>query len=509
MRSRSNDARSRMKRAARAVTLGATAAMVCSASALAASSLPTTGGSFDSGLRRTILIEGQEDTRFSLAARMDHYRVPGVSVAIVDGCRIVDSRGFGTSAGSSRPITPDTLFQAGSISKTLTAVAALKLVEEHKLQLDAEVRPRLAGWASDRSPAGPDAPVTLRRLLDHTAGLNEIGGKGYARGEPLPTLTQIINGAPPANTPPIRIETTPGTKWAYSSGGYYLIQALMTAATGKSFVTLVDELVFGPAQMRVSTFAQPLDEERSRMAADAAGADGAPMRGGWRVNPELAAGGLWTTPSDLARFLITLTHDIRGDSERLLGRGSARQMMTPGMAHWGLGVELGNPHGPRRFGHTGHTVGFASEYVMYPDTCQGAVVMTNGDEGGWLITEILRAIGDAYHWPEPRASTVQAAIPLTETIARRFVGTYHLRDFPTEEFTVSRKADGGLYWARKGHVGRDLLPEQSARLFSPDSRMTLDAVDPTADRAASLELGFGGGKNIADRIEAAGDVGSR
>jgi len=432
---------------------------------------------------------------------MQHYGVPGIGVAIIDGCRIVDARGFGTSAGSDAPITNRTLFQAGSISKSLTAVAALRLVDEGKLQLDSDVRPYLPEWTPGDSPAGNASSVTLRRLLNHTAGLNEFGGEGYERGAPLPTLAQMLNGKPPANTPPIRIEVEPGTKWGYSSGGYYLVQGLMTAATGKPFSSLAEKLVFEPAGMGESTFAQPLDAARLPKAANAAGPDGSPMPGGWRVNPELAAGGLWTTPTDLARFLVTLAHDIRGDSQRLLSAEGVRQMLAPGLENWGLGVELGAPGGARRIGHTGHNVGYASEYVMYPETCQGAVVMTNGDEGGWLATEVLRAIADAYRWPEPRASTVQPAVPLTDAIARRFVGTYQLRDFPTEKFTISRTADGGLYWARLGHIGRDLLPGQATRLFSPDSRMTLDAVDPSTDRAMVLEAGFGGGTNIADRVE--------
>lgn len=496
--------RARLVSNRRAGMISAAAAIIAVSPHLAvAATAPLPGtDAFEHGLRRTLLIEGEENARFELSARMDHYGVPGVGVAIIDKCRIVDARGFGTSAGSDAPVTSNTLFQAGSISKTLTAVAALRLVDERTLQLDSEVRPLLSSWAFKDSPVGSDAPVTLRRLLNHTAGVTEFGGQGYERGATLPTLEQMLNGTPPANTPPIRVDTAPGTKWGYSSGGYYLVQALMEAATGKSFSDLAQAFVFDPAGMRASTFAQPLDAARLPMAANAAGPDGLPMPGGWRVNPELAAGGLWTTPSDLARFLIALTHDMRGESETLLSRDGAREMLAPGLERWGLGVELGKSDGPRRIGHTGHNVGYASEYVMYPDTCQGAVVMTNGDEGGWLITETLRAIADAYHWPEPRPSKVQAAVPLTEAIARRFVGTYQLRDFPTETFTISRKTDGRLYWARKGHVGRDFLPAQPDRLFSPDSRMTFDAVDPGADRAMTLEAHFGGGgTNIADRID--------
>lgn len=469
--------------------------------AVAAQVSPIIPEPFETRLRRTITIQGQEQARFELAARMAHYGVPGVSVAIIDDCRIVNARGFGTSAGSGVPIAPSTLFQAGSISKTVTAVAALRLVDQGALQLDSDVRPLLTSWAQKEGPAGSRSPITLRRLLNHTAGLNEIGGEGYSPSAPLPTLTQIINGTAPANTPPVFIETEPGKKWAYSSGGYYLIQALMTSATGGSFPRLAQRLVFSPAGMTRSSFAQPLDAAKSRLAAKAAGPDGSPMPGGWRVNPELAAGGLWTTPIDLAQLLIALTRDIRGERHRLLSPEGVRQMMKPGLGNWGLGVELGSKDGPRRIGHTGHNIGYASQYVMYPDTCQGAVVMTNGDEGGWLITEIFRAISDTYHWPEPHPSTVQAAAPLTEAIARKFVGTYQLRDFPTERFTITRKPDGGLYWARDGHVGRDLLPEQANRLFSPDSRMSIDATEQEDGRATILDVAFGGGRNIAKRID--------
>lgn len=455
---------------------------------------------FENNLRRSIAVRGEEQARYRLAQRMAHYRVPAVSVAVIDKCRIVDARAFGTNAGGGPPVTPKTLFQAGSISKSVAAVAALRLVEAGRLPLDSDVRPLIIKWGVGDGAAVPAAPVTLRRLLNHTAGLNQIGGKGYARGAPLPSLDQILAGAPPANTPRVEVEKVPGSTWVYSSGGYYVAQALMTHATGESFPAIAERLVFGPAGMKESSFDQPLEARRGRRAANAVGPDGSPMPGGWRVNPELAAGGLWTTPTDLARFLVALARDMRGEGRHLLGPVAVREMTTRGLKDWGLGVQLGAAEGPRRIGHTGHNVGFVSEFVMYPDSCQGAVVMTNADQGGWLVTEVLRAIGDAYGWPAREPLPVQASVPMTDAIARRFVGTYRLRDFPAERFTISRKADGGLYWARIGHIGRDLLPESPGRLFSPDSRMALEAMDATAVQAESLELSFGGGKNLAERI---------
>ena len=324
-----------------------------------------------------------------LAERMAARHVPGVSVAVVDGCRIVDARGFGVATAAGDPVTPATLFQAASISKAVTAVAALRLAEEGRVALDTDVRTSLRQWALPGS-----SPVTLRALLGHVAGVNGPGFPGYARGASLPTLAQLLSGARPANTPVIRVDGPPGI-WRYSGGGYEIAQAVLEDASGESFAALAERTVLAPAGMADSAFDQPLAPERAARAA--AGFDGSskPLRGGWRVYPELAAAGLWTTPSDLARFAIAVAQSVRGEGGPLSPE-SARAMMTPGPGTWGLGVALG-PEG--RFGHLGANAGFTSAFVFYPSRCQGAAVMTNGDAGQALVAEMVRAIGKDFGWP--------------------------------------------------------------------------------------------------------------
>lgn len=453
---------------------------------------------FSNNLRRSIALADREGERFSLPDRMAHYLVPGVSVAVIENCRIVEARAFGRAAPAGNPATAHTLFQAGSISKTFTAMAALRLVDRGVLSLDGDVRQILTSWRLPDSPLLAGRSITLRGLLTHTAGINQEGGVGYARNAPLPSLLDILEGRPPANTAPIRVESPPGT-WRYSGGGYYVAQALMQDATGVSYAQLMRRLIFRPLRLRDSYFSQPLDRRHIPAAARAAGPDGEPLEGGWRVNPELAAGGLWTTPSDVARLMIAVARAVRGESRAFLRPGAAGELMVRGPGNWGIGVDLGLAVGARHFGHTGHNIGFSSEFVMFPDTCQGAVVMTNADQGGWLVSEILRAIGDTYSWPDRRSPAVQAAIPLTDAIAERFVGTWRLRDFPAERFTISRRA-AGLYWARVGYVGRDVLPATEGRLFSPDSRMMIETADPGVEKARTLSLSFGGGQNVAVRI---------
>lgn len=450
-------------------------------------------------LRRTVPIAGAENRRFELGDRMAHYRVPGVSIAVIENCRIVDARGFGLKSWGGEPVTPDTLFQAGSISKSVTAIGALRLVEKGVLGLDEDIRRYTKSWRYD----GTRGAVTLRQLLGHTAGTNVAGMKGYEPGAPLPTLAQILAGETPANTPAIKVDGQPGSRWSYSGGGYVVIQSVMREASDEDFAPLMRALVLSPLRMKASRFDQPLAADRSGSAAHGTAADGSELSGKWRVYPEQAAAGLWTTPKDLAHFAIGLARSARGEDDAILGKEAAAQLMTRGPGNWGLGVDLGPGPAdrPRQISHTGRTIGYTSMFVIYPDSCQGAVVMTNGYDGGWLINEIMGAIGDVYRWPDRKQMPAQATVPLTDAIATRFAGTFRLKDFPTERFRISRNNGGDLYWARDGHVGRSLLPENSGRLFSPDSVMTIEAIDPDEPQATALSLGFGGGTNLAERVD--------
>lgn len=347
----------------------------------------------------------------------------------------------------------------------------------------------------------PAGAVTLRQLLGHTAGTNVAGMKGYELGAPLPTLTQILAGEAPANTPAIEMEGQPDSRWSYSGGGYVVVQSAMSETSGEEFAPLMRELFLSPLGMHASGFEQPFSKDRAKAAAKGTASDGSQLPGGWRIYPEQAAAGLWTTPSDLARFAIGLARSTRGEGGTILGEEAATQLIARGPGNWGLGIDLGPADGPRQISHTGKTIGYTSMFVIYPDSCKGAVVMTNGYDGGWLINEIMRAISDVHHWPSRKQEPAQATVPLTDEIADRFIGTYRLKDFPTERFTISRDPAGTLFWARDGHVGRTLMPVNEAKLFSPDSIMTIEANNLEESRASTLALGFGGGSNIAERTD--------
>ena len=197
----------------------------------------------------------------TLHDRMSADRVPGISLAVIHNGEIEWAQGFGVAQLDGAPVTAETLFQSGSISKPVAAMAALRLGQEGKLSLDTDVNQALTSWKIPPSAAAPGAVVTLRELLNHTAGLTVPGFPGYAAGTPIPTLVQILNGEQRANTAPVRLEAPPGSRWIYSGGGYTVMQQLLIDVSHEQFAKLMRDAVLAPIGMTRSTYEQPLPVE--------------------------------------------------------------------------------------------------------------------------------------------------------------------------------------------------------------------------------------------------------
>ena len=333
----------------------------------------------------------------TLTARMKHYKVPGVSLAVITGGRLEWARGYGTtSAIKGAPVAPDTIFQAASISKPVAAMMAMRLVEQGKLDLDEDVNLKLRSWRVPENEYTKEEKVTLRRLLSHTAGLTVHGFPGYgsASANALPSLIDILDGRKPVNTDPIRVEAVPGTRWSYSGGGYEVMQQLLLDVTGKPFHELAKELVLRPLGMKSSTYEQPLPPARAARAATGHHKNGEPVPGRWHTYPEMAAAGLWTTPTDLAKVLLEMQK-----GGELLQRSSVRLMLTRVLGEYGLGFTLRRREASNVFGHGGSNDGFKCMMIAFVDGDSGVVIMTNGDLGQALASELTRAIATEYNWP--------------------------------------------------------------------------------------------------------------
>lgn len=335
-----------------------------------------------------------------ITTQMRERQIPGVAVAVIQDGKIVREQGYGFGDEAHKePITPATLFQAASVSKPVAALGALHLVEQGRLSLDENVNSALRTWHIPDNHFTKIHPVTLRLILSHSAGLTVESFPGYRVGSAVPSLLQILDGRSPANTPPVRVDQIPGSKWRYSGGGYLVMQQMMIDITGQSFADYMEDAVLRPLGMSSSTFAQPLPESLASHAA--IGFTDAPrhaVEGRWRIKPELAAGGLWTTAGDLARFLLGIQRSLAGTSNPVISQSMTQQMLTRQNDDSGLGFFLGG--NPPRFGHNGSNPGFNAVTVGLCDTGEGAVILMNGNTDIEVLKNILvDAIADQYHWP--------------------------------------------------------------------------------------------------------------
>lgn len=384
-----------------------------------------------------VMVKGAPASHVTLASRMEALHVPGVSVAVIHDGKILWARGFGVTKLGGAPVTENTVFQAGSISKPVTAMAVMHLVQAGRLNLDADINTYLKSWKVPENEFTAQKKVTLRRLLSHTAGVTVHGFPGYASGAPVPTLVQVLNGEKPANTPAIRVDTTPGTLWRYSGGGYVITQQMLLDVTGQSFPAFMRATVLAPLGMTHSTYEQPLPAARQPDAATPYDQNGVAVVGGAHTYPEMAPAGLWTTPSDLARYAIGVQKALAGQS-RILSKPTAAEMLKDvGMGDYGLGPHLGGNPDHRYFDHGGADEGFIS-YIAAYDQGDGAVIMTNSLNGGRLGNELMATIAREYHWPDfaPKENEVAQVSP---QLLDAYAGAYRQGRFTV--VTLSRNGD--------------------------------------------------------------------
>jgi CubicO group peptidase (beta-lactamase class C family) len=373
------------------------------------------------GLRSAATPAISHDVDASLAL----HHVPGVSVAVMDGGRIVWARGWGRlRADGAAPVTAATLFGAASISKPVAALAALRLVERGVLDLDGDVNARLRSWHIPTSALAA-GPITLRHLLSHTAGIPDTAPpRGYRPDHGPGTLRAALEENPKWTS----LAFAPGTQWAYSGRGYTVLQVLLEDVTGVSFPALLRDSVFTPARMANSTFDLPLSPALAARAAVGHDAGGRPFEDPRRSVVELARGGLWTTPSDLLELVLELTQ------RHAVASAATERLMWTAIKHaWGLGFQTEGSGRNQVVGHTGHNWGFKSKLVFYPALGSGSVIMTNGEGGDAVQNELQRAIAAEYgwpNWPPLRARTAMVRQPPAALEALR--GTYEALDGPSE-----------------------------------------------------------------------------
>ena len=475
------------------VTLAILTLLACS-SAPASNTVAERQRAVEGSLLPAVIVAGDSVPTYSIAARMEHYKVPGISVAVINDGKIEWARGYGVQrVGSSDSVTASTRLQAASISKPVAATAALRLVDEAGLKLDANVNDELKSWRVPDNAFTEKQPVTLGEILSHTAGFTVHGFPGYAAGEKVPSAVDVLDGK--GNTKAVLVDTIPGSIWRYSGGGYTVAQVLIHDVTGESFAAAMKRLVLDPFGMKQSTYVQPLPAELADSAAVAYRANGDQVEGRWHTYPEQAAAGLWTTPSDLARFALGIRAAYQDDEGAILKQATAREMLKERMGGYGLGVAVEGAGDSLRFSHGGANEGYRAFFVLHPATGDGVAVMTNSDAGAALYMEVVRAVARVYDWPDfaPETRTVVQVAP---DVLQRYAGEYVL----DEDFVITvTDEDGQLFASYPGQPRARLLAESDTQFFPEGNALRLTFQQDEKGRVTQVVVHASGQKLEAKR----------
>jgi len=400
------------------------------------------------------------DSVWTMASRMKHYGVPGLSIAVIKDSKIVLLKSYGiTDRASKVPVTVNTLFQAASISKPVSAYAALKEVELGKIDADENINNYLKSWKLPDNVFTTTKKVTLKQLLSHSGGITVGGFLGYTAGTPVPTLIQVLNGEKPSNSEAIVVDKIPGGSFRYAGGGYCIMQQMLIDIEGKSYPELMQEFVLAPLNMKNSTYNQPLKTSQLALAATGYLPDGTEVTGKRHTYPEMAPAGLWTTAEDLAKFAIDLQLTLKGESHKVLSQAMAKQMTTPFIESFeGLGIFLNKRVQTQYFSHNGWNEGFSSTMIGNTSNGDGVVVLINGNQPA-LLEEIVRAVALNYKWPEYDYPVYQK-MPVDRADLAKISGRYR-----TEKYGLTK------IYAEKGKVFLRKNMEEPAELYkvAPDT----------------------------------------
>lgn len=383
----------------------------------------------ESGLTTFLQIEG--DSTWSIEERMEHYGIPGVSVAVIDDGKIAWTKGYGVMDRESKdPVTRQTLFQASALSIPVSAYGALRLVEEEKVTLDENINNYLKSWQLPETEFTKEKKATIRNLLNHSAGITLHATPAYSLESTIPTLIEVLNGTSPAANEPIMVNREPDVSFYISYTGYGIIQQMMMDIEGKEFPEIMDDLVLQPLGMTNSTFSASLSTEQVSRAATAYLQDGSTVEGKRFVHPVLAGRGLWATAEDLAKFIIHIQQTLKGNRTSGLSREMTELMVTPHSVssygpgfEYGLGFQIFDRKDETYLRHWGWNDGFYAEMVAHRNKQYGVVVMTNTTSPSFN-GEVIRAVAQAYEWDNyvPIYKRVEIEPSLVDQITGRYQG---------------------------------------------------------------------------------------
>ncbi|MFZ4548335.1 MAG: serine hydrolase [Bacteroidales bacterium] len=398
----------------------------------------------ENNLSGRVILNGKAD---NVLDRMAYYKVKGLSIAVVNNYKIEWAKGYGWADEKEKlPVTTATLFKPGSISKSLNAVGVLKLALDNKLDIYNDINDYLKSWKFPYDSLSNGKKITTANLLSHTAGLSVYGGfPGYDAKSEIPTLPQILDGVAPANTPAVRSLFEPGLQFQYSGGGTIISQLIITDLTNQPYEKFMFNSVLKPMGMTNSFYssAPPQKNELNKYAMGYT-KEAAKVEATFHVYPEQAPMGLWTTPSDLAKYIIETQLACKGKSSKVLNQQMATLQLTPYLDNSAtMGAFIGDRNGEKYFFHDAGNEGYRGLYYGSVEGGNGVVVFVNSDDGN-IILELLNSVASVYNWKGFDKPKNINTVTVPDATNQKYLGVYLYEGKFAE---VTKEKNGLVYWA--------------------------------------------------------------
>jgi len=396
----------------------------------------------ENNLAGRVKIEGES---WNILDRLAYYKFNGVSIAVIQNYKVAWAKGYGwADVNEKKPVTENTLFQAASVSKSINSMGVLKLAQDKKLDLNADINQYLSSWKFPYDSVSNGKKITTLNLLTHTAGISSSAPE-YVSKETIPSLIQTLKGdASPSRfvystVAPARSVSEPGSHYEYSNSGIGITQLMVTDITKMPYEQYISETVFKPLGMEHSCYSG--DSIKSQKQELATGyLQGVEVPGKHVVIPVVAAGGLWTTPADLGKFIVELQLSLLGKSNKVLSREMAERMVTPYLDSIAPGVFLKEAGSEKYFEHSGSLPGFNCDYYGSLEGGNGVVVMVNSGSSGLFIQEIINSVATVYHWKDFYHPVYKKAVTVPDSILQKYSGVYTAGD---DRFTIILKKEDG------------------------------------------------------------------
>ncbi|MET0391999.1 MAG: serine hydrolase [Chitinophagaceae bacterium] len=394
----------------------------------------------ETSLSGGLVIDGK---LYTLAERMEHYNVAGLSIAVIDNYQVVWAKGYGyADKKEGRKVTPNTLFEPGSISKSLNAVGILQLAQQGKLDLYQDINRYLVSWKFPYDTVSHGRKITTAQLLSHTAGLGVHGFPGYQRDSAIASVTDILDGRAPSNTEAVRSVAEPGTGPRYSGGGILITQQMLTDLTKQPYEQYMEEQVLRPLGMTNSSYHQPPAAGQPNNLATGYKSNGDEVPGKYFVYPEKAAAGLWTTPADICKYMIEIQQAWQGRSAKVLNQEMVKLHVTPYKDDVAMGTYQQIGDGEAYFNHTASNEGFSGLFIGGLTNGKGVAIFVNSDDAS-IAFELVNTVALVYGWKGFRGPERITTVPVHDTLTAKYTGEYITDGIFSE---IKKEADGLCYW---------------------------------------------------------------